>query len=412
MHFLQYLAISVSVGCFLFGLAFLVKNPSGKLNRLFFIYSLVSLVYIVLFVTIVFMYSHELIFENYKYLYFANFISVTVLYHFYAELINPPKKYVFISYLYFWVIFLGFIYFFTGIYTTDFIWTGEYWISVRLRETWMDRIFRNVYDFLIPAWMLYMGIRVFLKDRTKKIAVITASFSLYSLSVNLIFYNMYLGKFSGLTFLLLYCVTFIFIIVILWVLFVFKFRLREFDITDCFDDMLLNITDFVIVFSRTGEILFRNRRMSDEAGDKIRNIYDVILSDKKLSGYIDRISNHEGPFEKVLMDFRFPQNAEEITLDCFLFGIWDRFGDFVGVALMGTPIADSKWFMEKFDITNHQFNVVRLIASGKTNAEIAAILGVTVRTVETHIHKIYKKTKVSSKSELIKKMNGLNLCTE
>ena len=51
--------------------------------------------------------------------------------------------------------------------------------------------------------------------------------------------------------------------------------------------------------------------------------------------------------------------------------------------------------------TLHETQVIRLLASGKTNKEIAAVLAITVRTVETHRAKIMLKLGVHSLGELI-----------
>lgn len=43
-------------------------------------------------------------------------------------------------------------------------------------------------------------------------------------------------------------------------------------------------------------------------------------------------------------------------------------------------------------LTNREVEILRLVASGKSNAEIAGVLVISVRTVERHISNIYKKT--------------------
>jgi len=51
--------------------------------------------------------------------------------------------------------------------------------------------------------------------------------------------------------------------------------------------------------------------------------------------------------------------------------------------------------------TPREVEVIRLLAEGKTNKEIAALLGITVRTVETHRAKIMLKLRLHSLAELI-----------
>jgi DNA-binding CsgD family transcriptional regulator len=44
--------------------------------------------------------------------------------------------------------------------------------------------------------------------------------------------------------------------------------------------------------------------------------------------------------------------------------------------------------------------VAKQIASGRTNREIAAALGVSPKTVEAHLSRIYRKLEVRSRTEL------------
>ena len=54
------------------------------------------------------------------------------------------------------------------------------------------------------------------------------------------------------------------------------------------------------------------------------------------------------------------------------------------------------------DLSQREVDVLRLIALGHTNAEIAAQLYLSVRTVETHRSHIQQKLRVSSRAELVR----------
>ncbi len=66
-----------------------------------------------------------------------------------------------------------------------------------------------------------------------------------------------------------------------------------------------------------------------------------------------------------------------------------------------TPQADAG----HFDLTKRERQILRLIADGAGNKEIAEQLGKSVRTIETHRFNIMKKLKVTNVVELLKKLD-------
>jgi DNA-binding NarL/FixJ family response regulator len=55
-------------------------------------------------------------------------------------------------------------------------------------------------------------------------------------------------------------------------------------------------------------------------------------------------------------------------------------------------------------LTPTEQRVAELAATGKANKEIAAALSVTVRTVETHLTKIYEKLGIRARAELARRL--------
>jgi NarL family two-component system response regulator LiaR len=51
------------------------------------------------------------------------------------------------------------------------------------------------------------------------------------------------------------------------------------------------------------------------------------------------------------------------------------------------------------DLTKQERNVLMLVAQGRRNAEIAQELYLSIRTVESHLHRIFQKLNVSSRTE-------------
>jgi len=51
-------------------------------------------------------------------------------------------------------------------------------------------------------------------------------------------------------------------------------------------------------------------------------------------------------------------------------------------------------------LTQREMLIARLVASGRTNRRIAEHLGLSVRTIDAHISRIYKKVRIHTRAEL------------
>jgi DNA-binding NarL/FixJ family response regulator len=54
------------------------------------------------------------------------------------------------------------------------------------------------------------------------------------------------------------------------------------------------------------------------------------------------------------------------------------------------------------DITSREREVLTLVAWGHTNKEIASILGITVKTVESHKANAMQKLEIASRADLVR----------
>ncbi len=62
-------------------------------------------------------------------------------------------------------------------------------------------------------------------------------------------------------------------------------------------------------------------------------------------------------------------------------------------------------FCEKYDISKRETEIIREIISGKSNQEIADRLFITLQTVKDHVHRIYIKTGMKNRVQLINLAN-------
>lgn len=72
-----------------------------------------------------------------------------------------------------------------------------------------------------------------------------------------------------------------------------------------------------------------------------------------------------------------------------------------------SPYDDS--YKLKYQLSKRETEVLKLIADGKSNKDIASILMLSVYTVETHRKNIHQKLGVSNNIELFKKTQEMNL---
>ncbi|HLT06353.1 MAG TPA: response regulator transcription factor [Cyclobacteriaceae bacterium] len=72
-----------------------------------------------------------------------------------------------------------------------------------------------------------------------------------------------------------------------------------------------------------------------------------------------------------------------------------------------SPYDDS--YKLKYKLSKREIEVLKLIADGKSNKEIAEILVLSVYTVETHRKNIHQKLGVSNSIELLRKTQEMNL---
>jgi DNA-binding CsgD family transcriptional regulator len=57
--------------------------------------------------------------------------------------------------------------------------------------------------------------------------------------------------------------------------------------------------------------------------------------------------------------------------------------------------------LQQANLTPREIEVLRIVASGKADKEIATALGISVRTVRYHVSNIFRKHNVSTRAQLI-----------
>jgi DNA-binding CsgD family transcriptional regulator len=63
-------------------------------------------------------------------------------------------------------------------------------------------------------------------------------------------------------------------------------------------------------------------------------------------------------------------------------------------------------FLTKYSITDREREIILKVVQGKSNADIASELFISLATVKTHLHNIYRKIDVDSRFDLLAKVRS------
>ena len=79
----------------------------------------------------------------------------------------------------------------------------------------------------------------------------------------------------------------------------------------------------------------------------------------------------------------------------------DKFQDIIGYIVAADPILDHDLMVEKYSITKREYEIIKLLMSGRSNKSIAEYLNISERTIKSHIANIYNKLGINNKFELL-----------
>jgi DNA-binding CsgD family transcriptional regulator len=63
-------------------------------------------------------------------------------------------------------------------------------------------------------------------------------------------------------------------------------------------------------------------------------------------------------------------------------------------------------FLTKYNITDREREIILKVVQGKSNADIAGELFISLATVKTHLHNIYRKIDVDSRYDLLARVRS------
>jgi len=182
-----------------------------------------------------------------------------------------------------------------------------------------------------------------------------------------------------------------------------RYRFMVFGIKDIAQDALSFINDMVIIAGRDRRILDMNRSASVKLASGSAALYGRVITDIVEEGHIlDSIFQFillKGGSEKCRIIYN--TGPEPVVTDSTISAVRDRFGDITSLLVVSRENRGVSHFRNYFKLTAREMEIILHTISGMTNNEIAAVLDITKRTVETHQNNIYNKLGISNKIELL-----------
>ena len=162
--------------------------------------------------------------------------------------------------------------------------------------------------------------------------------------------------------------------------------------------------DMILMFDRNLKLLFTNY---------VSGIASYEMSDnERMPGFETFFSNSAQLIKKIkdiaaleIKSFTAPvvfrgSDGENISLQgCFSL-ISDEFDSFGGILFSGRALVSLGDFSSKWKLSPRETEVLKLLAAGSSNADIAETLGIAERTVKTHVSNILYKTRTDNRLEL------------
>jgi DNA-binding CsgD family transcriptional regulator len=124
-------------------------------------------------------------------------------------------------------------------------------------------------------------------------------------------------------------------------------------------------------------------------------------------GYVETLLSFPGSLRNTEATLSTDSNFLFSSIPYALYGIF-LINYFIHYPIPTMPGSDdlSEDFLSKYGITDREGEIIRKVLQGKSNADIAGELFISLATVKTHLHNIYKKIGVESRYDLLARVRS------
>ena len=169
-------------------------------------------------------------------------------------------------------------------------------------------------------------------------------------------------------------------------------------------DVLDSLNEMVIITDYRKRIFKVNLALMDKtaAYDPPHSLSQVIVENDLIERIMDTMKVEY--VSDINLNLKVPEGGT-VLINADISRFKDRFGDYVGFIITAWGIEDCHANLKNKGITEREFQLIQLVLSGNSNKQISESLGISLRTVETHVTHIYEKLGLTRRSELA------NYCT-
>ena len=179
------------------------------------------------------------------------------------------------------------------------------------------------------------------------------------------------------------------------------------------DEILDNIHEMVFLLDPSFKILQLNRwsrktlQIDGDAPDGLPEYPQLTAAPEITASELGALKNSKE--EYTFSSIEYAVSSKPVITDSYCARIEDSLSDIVGFIVISRENRDLEKFIDTYRITKRELQVLRSCMAGKSNHEIADLLGIAERTVETHLSNIFNKTGTNNRIELFSLAGGYGL---
>lgn len=181
-------------------------------------------------------------------------------------------------------------------------------------------------------------------------------------------------------------------------------------------EILENIDELIILLDSKCRVIMVNKQASEKLTrfpGKAKNAFfsDMVIEKESFSKEFENLKR--GEYRDFSSRVHFIKcGGERFLADVKCSAIRSPVGDIMGILVIAKEVRELKRFQEDYKITKKQAEIIQYMITGKTNKEIAALIGVSCITVKGHISHIYSKLDVRNKMQLLNLLRDYHLIPE